>query len=808
MKTEMGFPGKRLLTIAGLGLVLAAMAEGGVQASTRAKVSGRVLDSTGASIASASLILRQAGTSGELFSTSDGEGRYQFSDVPSGSHLLEVVAPGFSLAQKTLTLAPSENLTLDVTLEPGTFTETVTVIASHLGGRRETLERIPGSIEVIEPALLAQSHPFNFSEALRKTTGVNVRDEEGFGLRPNIGLRGLNPTRSTKVLLLEDGLFVTYAPYGDNASYYHPPIERFESIEVMKGSSQIAYGPVTLGGVINYLTPAPPLVPSGYAMVTAGNRDFLDAKVAYGGTWGGTGLLVDATRKQGDGARDNVQSEINDVTLKLVQTLGPKQTLTLKGNYYGEESNVTYSGLRESEYREDPRGNPFANDFFYGDRYGASATHSFLVRDDALLTTQLYGMAFSRDWWRQSSNSNQRPNDASDPNCGGMANLNVTCGIEGRLRDYSHFGVDSRLRFGHGWLGARSEAEIGARLHFEDQHRIQQNGDRPTSRNGITVEDNERKNDAYSFFLQNRTLLGDWTITPGVRVEGVSYERTNRLANGGAGVSGQTDLVQWVPGIGASYQLGTAGTMFGGVHRGWAPPRTEDIINNTTGGVVELDPELSWNYELGVRSEPSPGLRVDGTWFRMDYENQVVPASISGGQGATLTNGGETLHQGFELGARLDLDEAFSTPVDLFARIAYTFLPTAEFQGRRFSNIPGSTTVSVEGNRIPYAPENLLTASFGYAHSAGLDLFLEAVLVGEQFADDLNSIDPSADGQRGLIPGYTIWNATASYEWDELHSTIFVSVKNLTDRLYIADRVRGIVPGTPQLFQVGVRFRL
>jgi len=794
--------------ISGLGFALATLSEGAAQAPTVAQLNGRVLDSTGASIVSASLILRQAGSAGERFSTSDGEGRFGFSDVSPGSYVLEAVAAGFSLAQKSVLLQPGETLSLDVTLEPGTFTESVTVIASHLGGRRETLERIPGSIEVIDPELLARSHPFNFSEALRKATGVNVRDEEGFGLRPNIGLRGLNPTRSSKVLLLEDGLFVTYAPYGDNASYYHPPIERFQSIEVMKGSSQIAYGPVTVGGVINYLTPAPPLHPSGYAMVTTGNRDFLDAKVAYGGTWGMTGLLLDATRKQGDGARDNVYSEVNDFTLKLVQTLGPRQTLTFKGNYYGEESNVTYSGLRQAEYEQDPRQNPFANDFFYGDRIGASATHSFLLRPDTLLTTQLYGMAFSRDWWRQSSNSGQRPNDSADPNCGGMANLNATCGIEGRLRDYSHFGVDSRVRFGHGLFGARSEAELGGRLHFEDQDRIQQNGDGPTSRSGVTVEDNERKNDAYSLFVQNRTLLGDWTITPGVRVEGVSYERTNHLANGGAGVSGTTDLVQWVPGIGASYRIGAAGTAFGGVHRGWAPPRTEDVIRNATGGVVELDPELSWNYELGVRSEPSPGLRVDATWFRMDYENQVVPASVAGGQGATLTNGGKTRHQGFEMGARLDFGAAFSTPLDLFARVAYTFVPTAEFQGERFSNIPGSSTVSVEGNRLPYAPENLLNVSFGYKHSSGLDLFLEGVLVGEQFADDLNSLDPSADGQRGLIPGYTLWNATASYDWEEIRSTLFVTVKNLTDELYIADRVRGIVPGSPQLVQVGVRFRL
>ena len=86
--------------------------------------------------------------------------------------------------------------------------------------------------------------------------GVFARDEEGFGLRPNIGIRGLNPTRSSKVLLLEDGIPLTYAPYGDNASYYHPPVDRFERIEVLKGSGQILFGPHTVGGVHQLHHPA------------------------------------------------------------------------------------------------------------------------------------------------------------------------------------------------------------------------------------------------------------------------------------------------------------------------------------------------------------------------------------------------------------------------------------------------------------------------------------------------------------------------------------------------------------------------
>src|SRR5687768_17706603 len=103
-----------------------------------------------------------------------------------------------------------------------------------------------------------------------------------------------------------------------------------------------------------------------------------------------------------------------------------------------------------------------------------------------------------------------------------------------------------------------------------------QNGDTPTARSGVVVENNERKNSAYSVFLQNRFLFRDWTITPGVRVEHVKFQRTNRLVSGGAGVTGRTELTQVVPGMGVSYHPAGRLTLFAGVHRGFAPPRTED----------------------------------------------------------------------------------------------------------------------------------------------------------------------------------------------------------------------------------------
>lgn len=766
-----------------------------------AVLAGQVVDQSGAVIPQASILVRRLSTGLERRVAAGADGTFAIPEMPPGDYELTATSNGFSVAVQRVTLRAGETHRIPLQLRVGGLTEDIVVVAGEIAGSHERLRRFPGSVDIVERDTLQKSGVMTTSEALRKVAGVHVRDEEGFGLRPNIGIRGLNPTRATKVLLLEDGIPLTYAPYGDNASYYHPPIDRFERLEVLKGGAQIAYGPQTIGGAVNYLTPRPPAQPTGALTLTGGNRDYFNGHGSYGATLGRTGFLLDYMRKQGDGSRENLNHKLNDVNGKVVQGVGASQTLTFRGNYYSEDSNVTYSGLRQDEYLSNPRANPFRNDFFYADRYGASATHAFAISGNVAMTTNVYWSSFRRHWWRQSSNSNERPNDANDPLCGGMANLSTTCGNQGRLREYYAWGVEPRLTVHHRAFGVASETDFGVRAHFENQDRLQQNGDTATARSGVLVESNVRTNAAYATFAQNRFLFGGWTVTPGVRLEHVRYARTNRLANAGAGVAGDTQLTRVIPGLGVSHTTGEQVTLFAGVHRGFAPPRTEDIISNA-GGVIDLDPELSWNYEAGVRSTLRPGVSVDTTVFRMDYENQVVPASLAGGVGATLTNGGETLHQGFELRAQMDSAPITGSVHDVYLRIAYTYLPIAEFTGRRFSNISGFGGVSVSGNRLPYAPEQMVVVGAGYSHST-LDMRIEAVRTSDQFADDLNTVVPTTDGQRGLIPGYTVWNAAVNYTI--ARTTLFVTVKNLLDELFIVDRTRGILPGSPRLVQAGVR---
>ena len=705
-------------------------------------------------------------------------------------------------------------------------------------GTPDRLARIPGSVDRVDAAQLKASRVFSTNEALRKVAGLVVRDEEGFGLRPNIGVRGLNPTRSSKVLLLEDGVPFTIAPYGDNAAYYHPPIERMESIEVLKGAGQILYGPQTIGGVINYLTPSIPRSPTAGISVAGGSRAFTNVHAKAGGTFGeagGTGVLADYIRRSGDGARANTSSMVDDASVKLLVPLSHMQSLSFRGNVYREQSTVTYSGLTEEEFATNPRQNPFANDGFDMTRVGGAIAHRVGRRDRRALTTTLYGYRIQRDWWRQSSNSLQRPNDRSDPACGGMANLVTTCGAEGRLREYVVVGLEPRGTWQ--WVGPRAllELDAGARAHHEKQERLQVNASTPRGRsvglagnvNAGLVEDNRRTTEAFASYLQLRVATGAFSLSGGVRGEALRLTRLNRRPSGTApdGVRGATSMQALIPGLGATVALREGLTAFAGIHRGFAPPRPEDIISNSTGGVVELDAELSWNSEVGLRWQPARPLRVEATLFNLDFSNQIVPASVAGGAGATLTSAGRTLHRGVELSLRADPTRRVAG-VQLFTEIAAAYTPVARFEGARFSyigtgggdvvgkvydapNADGTRTrQSVTGNRLPYAPEYTLTTTVGARHRTGSEVRVEMVAMGEQYGDAANTRVQVADGQQGTLPAAALWNVTANVPIPHSPFSAWVAVKNLTDRMVIVDRTRGLLPGLPRLVQMGIAYRL
>lgn len=224
---------------------------------------------------------------------------------------------------------------------------------------------LPGATQLLSSKQLAMLNQPNFNHVLRLVPGVNIRDEEGYGLRPNIGLRGTPVNRSAKITLMEDGVMIAPAPYADPAAYYFPTFLRINAVEVRKGSSQIKYGPYTIGGVINLLSTPIPESFQGFAQATYGSFHTNQQRIWIGDSHEHFDYLFEINRfattgfKQLDGG-GNTGFERRDFMSKLRWHTGQQaaipQSVTLKLLNFTEEGNEAYLGLTYQDYKDNPGG--------------------------------------------------------------------------------------------------------------------------------------------------------------------------------------------------------------------------------------------------------------------------------------------------------------------------------------------------------------------------------------------------------------------------------------------------------------------
>jgi Fe(3+) dicitrate transport protein len=85
---------------------------------------------------------------------------------------------------------------------------------------------------------------------------------------------------------------------------------------------------------------------------------------------------------------------------------------------------------------------------------------------------------------------------------------------------------------------------------------------------------------AISYYAQNTFIMGDWTLTPGLRLEDVTSRKNLYSSATGAAFDTlesnlTTSKLQALPGLGWTWNGLNGTTVFGGIHRGFAPPRPD-----------------------------------------------------------------------------------------------------------------------------------------------------------------------------------------------------------------------------------------
>lgn len=760
------------------------------------------------------------------------DGTYVLQTQP-GVHTIRFQGIGFKPHERNLEISAGEELELNVELDADIrMIEEIVISGSRVG----QLRMLPGSVSIIGSGEVEKRLPLSGNELFRGLPGLNVVEEEGAGLRLNIGIRGLDPDKSRNVLMLEDGIPVALAPYGEPEMYFTPAIERMAGAEVLKGNGQILYGPQTIGGVINYITADPPAESSGKIMLRGGQGGNFTGLLSYGNSFGNSGILVNYLRKQAENLGPTT-FRLNDLSFKYKTTINQRSALMVKLGVYDENSNSTYVGLTQPMY--DAADNDYLVLAPYDNldlrRYAASATHDYKMNENTRLKTTLFGYTTTRNWRRQDfSNSPTAPNqtgvvfgDASLPG-GGIFMLNRT---GNRNRQFEVAGFEPRIstRFFTGTL--RNHIDAGIRILYERAFEQRVNGKTADAISGSLQEDEIRTGYATSAFVQNKFLVSNRiTFTAGLRSESFFYERTIlRLRNNDTLIEAQSQVHAIIPGAGFNYGLSEAVDIFGGIHRGFAPPRIKDAISNS-GQDLQLDAEKSWNLEVGSRANLMYNLQIEMTGFYMDFSNQVIPVSeSSGGSGSGLVNAGRTKHTGAEISLIAERIALSQSGYQIGLRINATFVKS-EFSSDRFviekiakTGSKDTTWINVKGNRTPYAPEWMVNAQLMLETPFGLGIRINSKYTGKQFTDVLNTrnvydyIDLAianpdynytqaiANGRIGEMPAFFLMDAAACYKISDIGLEFSASVKNLLNERYVASRrPQGIRVGLPRMAILGV----
>lgn len=650
-----------------------------------------------------------------------------------------------------------------------------------IGSQEDSISKIPGAAVIVSQEQIQQFTPSSTEEILKRVSGVYVKPEEESAIVANIGMRGIS-SADYKTLILEDGVPVAAGLFVGNGRYYNPRIQRMDSIEVLKGSSALRYGPMNIGGIVNYRTKQPK--DGALVDLSIGSWDTYKTTVELGGSSPTKDSNVGAILSwaKSDGFMDKGY-EMKDAVIKAGTAIGDNQWVGVKFTHYENDANISYRGQFLGEYHAKKQNNPAPDDWFLTERNSFDINHRWDINPDTELQTLLYWSEMNRDYWRYGVNAT-----ASQA----AGRWIYTDNVSGNNRAFERIGAETRLIAKNTIFNIPGEAEIGLRLMNEKMDDVTINAKRATPRSGTTAKDTKDSAKSVALYAQNRFDISDQlSVTPGVRVERYEQQRDDKQKN----ETVKTSNTEVMPGLGVTYQFIPAVQLYASVYKAFSPALNGDSLSGMKDQKLEAETAVSW--ELGLRGQQD-AVRYELTAFRMDFDNQIIPANSN--SDFQSTNGGKTYNQGLEGAVSLEFENGF----DVFANL--TWIANAEFKGDRYNK--NGSLKSKDGDRVPYTPEWVANLGVGYTY-AGLRSQLSANYTGSQFTDELNTkpiVENTSGFFTGKIDAYTTVDLTTRYTLND-QVEFYGAVKNLEDKRYIASLRQGIYVGPERSFEAGVRYR-
>ena len=705
-----------------------------------------------------------------------------------------------------------------------------------------------GAANVIAEAKLQQFGYADIQRIIREIPGVSVQVEDGFGLRPNVSIRGTPTERSSRITLLEDNVLIAPAPYSAPAAYYFPTVGRMRQVEVLKGSSSVKQGPYTVGGAMNFLSTEIADRRRATANIEIAEHETTRLHGVYGDSTENFGWLVEGHLWDSAGYQDidivggDTGLDKDDWMVKLRfnsdQTAAVYQQVDLKLQYANEKSEQSYLGLTDNDFG--------ARAYR---RYAASQLDNIETEHDQVILRYLasfnngltfkatvYSNNHERDWFKtegldpDGSASAEEFERTSWFNViqgvntgGGVGDLDTialqeildggdtlpgSIQVRSNAREYFSRGIQFGLDWG--WQTGRvaHEFEFGLRFHEDEEDRLQRNSNYHQEMGMLVLDDfgllgnagnRVQEAEATSFFLYDRISWSKLALTPGIRYEDIDQSRTRWETRPGSTMdpssrdvtnirdTRQNNTQVWIPGLGALYDIGDSVALYGGIHRGFTAPSNAPDVNE----------EESINYELGLRYS-GDRVYLDAAAFLTDYDNLLGECTASSGSDCEIGdafNGDAASIAGLEFLLNYDLAKngAFSVPL----AVSYTYL-----DGKFDSDIADTDFFGdvSRGDPLPYIPEHQALVSLGLERNAW------GAYVNASYVDE--TCVRASCGAFETTDETLVFDLAANYTIND-NVAVYGKIKNVTSEEAIVGRhPYGARPNMDRTIAVGVRLSL
>ena len=685
-------------------------------------------------------------------------------------------------------------------------------------GNKFVAKNRTGAAYYLSTEELAQFDYTDINRALSKISGINFYEEDGFGLRPNISIRGTSPERSSKIAIMEDGILISPAPYSASSAYYFPSVARMQAIEVLKGSSQIQYGPYTTGGAINFVSTEIPEKFRGKISTSFGSFKTGQTHATIGNSSEKFGYMFEILNYNSDGFKSlnddlNTGFDINEITSKIKfvpKTPNIDQSFELKFHTYDEISNETYLGLTETDFQKNPylRYPGSEKDKMSAEHKQYVLTHELFVNEKIKITSNFYENRFKRNWYKlddvvHDNNSQKISKVISNPSqfsehlkiLSGELDYENALKVKANNREYISRGIQTKIDY-H-WYGKNesfNDLELGIRIHYDEEDRFQwediyniNNGFMALESYGEKGSQGNRISFANSFasYIMYKYKFKGLTISPGLRYESIKlgrddFGKSNPLRNIENLSTRENKVSVLIPGLGFNYTFSNNLSVFGGIHKGYSPPGSSD----------GQKAEESVNSELGIRFSTKK-LNGEIIAYRNDYSNLLGnDLAATGGFGEMDPfNAGKALVNGFEV--------LLNTSISKYIPISFSYTLTDAKFLTSFGSTQDIWGEVNNGDQIPYIPKHQFSSSLSYRISK-LDINLNASYNGK-FSTLANGTEE--------ISSYLILDLSMKYR---IKKDIFLKSKilNLSDKKYAVSKApAGLRPGHPFGVYTGIEYK-